>query len=161
MNIRDNLLVTVIGVTIIAPATFILGLYWLTKDPTLRPLGITEAKLASAGMTEHNGAILTTISIAEGIQLDTSREELERTINNAFDMYDTESRFNYVRAPSGKGVSVTYTIGKNQFGPFPIKHASEGIRPAALAHSMLVKHVKSVDQKRRQNMSLIERVFAE
>lgn len=161
MNIRENLLVCVVAAMIVAPATFVMGLYWLTNDPTLRPLGITEAKLASAGMSENSGAILTTIRIAEGAQLGSSREDLERAINNAFDVYGTESRFKYIRARKARGVSVTYTIGKSQLGPYPISHASEGIRATALAHRMMQKQAKVSNRRRRENMTLLQRVFAE
>ncbi|MGH1330171.1 MAG: hypothetical protein ACRBBK_04770 [Paracoccaceae bacterium] len=161
MSIRDNLYVSLAAAAIVGPATFILGLYWFTNDPTLRPLGITEAKLASAGMSENNGAILTTIHIPDGAELGTSRANLERAINNAFDTYNTESRFRYVRTPNARGVSVTFSIGKSQIGPYPINRASEGIRPTAQAHRMLVKQAKATEQRRRQNMTLLDRVFAE
>lgn len=161
MKYRENLLVCILAALIVAPATFAMGLHWFTNDPTLRPLSITRAKLAFASMGKKDSSILTTIRVPEGVELGKTRADLEKAINGAFDTYDAEAHFKYVRSRNSRNVSVTYSIGKSVIGPFSIKRASEGIRPAAQAHRMLVKQAKLNEQRERQNMSVLDRIFAD
>jgi len=144
---RDNIYLSIAAALIVTPASFMLTWFWLTDDPTLRPLGITERKLVNAGLVASGGPIVTTVRLGAGASLPMSRSDFEASINQAFDLYGLESKFVYASHP-GSGIQITYTVGKSRIGAYSLRRAAEGIRPTADAFRMAAKHSKNkVDAK--------------
>lgn len=157
---RDNIYLSIAAALIVTPASFMLTLFWLTGDPTLRPLGITEEKLADAGRIASGGPIVTTVLMGKGASLPMTRAQFETSINRAFDLYGLESKFKYA-AHSGSGIRITYTVGKSRIGVYSLRRAAEGIRPTAEASQMATRHAKSQAQAKAARLSWLERITAD
>lgn len=139
---RNSLLLSVIAALIVTPASAMLALYWLTGDPTLRPLAITAAKLRAAGrMNRPEVRVVIDTGNANAARL---KQELEPGLRAAFDMYQIEPVFDYHR--SGRDVRVTYFVGVNRIGPYSLHQAPSGIRPAAEAYRMQMAHAGAPGQ---------------
>ena len=131
---RDSLFLSILAMLLVTPASFALGLYWLTNDPTLRPLAQTHANV-SGNDAPRRHSIVTIIAMPSG----GAHPTLEQAIANAFDTYDTSTLFRYEHAP-GTGIQISYHAGKSRIGPFSLRRASEGIRPAVEAQRLARHH---------------------
>ena len=60
---KDTIVILLITVFIVTPAILALGAYFVTKNPSLRPLGITVERLSEAGQLENKSLIIAVIDI--------------------------------------------------------------------------------------------------
>jgi len=124
----------IIVVVVVLPTAISLGWYHISKDPNLRPLGITEQALR-----KHEGGSkgLEIVALVEWVQPRTARQtqaQLELALTRAFQAKGAEVR---VVFREGRDVTrITYIVGTSSLGPFPIARASEGVESAVQAFHM-------------------------
>ncbi|MCK0126691.1 hypothetical protein MWU76_20035 [Gelidibacter sp. F2691] len=115
------------------PTAAALTWYAVTKDPTIRPLGITKTALekqASIGGAELT--ILIKYDPAEGAM---ASEALGVKIANAFEAKGVEGEVK-LRRVQGHEMSVTYLVGASTIGPYRASQATSGINAAVGAYRM-------------------------
>ncbi|SFJ55250.1 hypothetical protein [Celeribacter neptunius] len=147
---KDTIVIGLITVFIVTPAVLALTAYFITKNPSLRPLGITVDRLSEAGQLENNGLIIAVVDIGSESRKASSKTQYEAAIEKAFNQLNAEVRVKFRTIP-GSNVNVTYLVGESRIGPFPASRASEGILPAIEAEKMVVAHRKATvkEQERR------------
>lgn len=125
----------VVLAVILAPTAISLGWYQLSKNPNLRPLGITRESLMSYASGFIGGhEIVATVAWVPPKSSRYSKARLKDAITNAFGAKGVDVR---VVFREGKGRTlVTYTVGKSTIGPYPTSRAAEGISAAIEAMRM-------------------------
>jgi hypothetical protein len=119
---------------VIAPTVLALAWYALSKDPNLRPLGITREALQTYAGTGPGVEIVATIEgMAPGMDA-AAQTRLKQSIRESFRAKGVEVRIE--TRDGSSGARVTYTVGKTQLGPYPTSRASEGIEEAVEAFRM-------------------------
>ncbi|NDW54217.1 hypothetical protein [Aliiroseovarius sp. PrR006] len=132
---RNLKILIAIIVVVVLPTAVALTWYWVTKDPTIRPLGITKRALVER--TAEDGGLLT-IVIRFDPALDTKASEvLGEKISYAFEAKGVVASVKSLPAP-GQDMTVTYLIGASIIGPYSASHASSGINAAVGAYRMVV-----------------------
>ncbi|SPF79156.1 hypothetical protein ALP8811_03093 [Aliiroseovarius pelagivivens] len=132
---RNIKILIAIIVVVVLPTVAALAWYAVTKDPTIRPLGITKQALVE--QTSDDGAMLT-IVIRFDPDEDTKTSELLGTkIAYAFEAKGVVGSVKRLPVP-GNEMTVTYLIGASTIGPYPASHASTGINAAVGAYRMIV-----------------------
>jgi len=139
MALRRNLIyLAVLIAAVVLPSALALGWYSYSKDPNMRPLGITrEALLRYAARIGGFGEvdIVARVAWVPGTSGGYSRAALEQALINAFAAKGAEIRVDFVPA-QGPVTLVTYEVGKSEIGPYTIARASEGIAAAVEAFRM-------------------------
>ncbi len=135
MKQQSNLRYLAVLVLIIStPSLLALAWFYYTKDPNLRPLGLTvEALQNYAGV----GPGVEIVAVVDGINPNISteaRDQLRATLETAFQAKGVDVR---VVMNEGSGSPrVTYNVGKTILGPYPTSQASAGISDAVEAFRM-------------------------
>ncbi len=114
---------------IVLPTAMMLGWYIYTRDPNLRPLGITREALRDSGAIDRPVDIVAYVygPRAPGRQLGAG-------LRASFEAKGVELRL--VFREEGKTTKVTYAIGRSVLGPYTRAHAAEGINAAVEALRM-------------------------
>ncbi|WP_300516084.1 hypothetical protein [Aliiroseovarius sp.] len=124
---------------VVAPTAGALTYYWWTKNPSVRPLGITRESLDAF---ERGGGpvfeIIAQISYDPRHSGGRSQAELHRIFSNAFRAKGVHVNVKFART-GGAGTWVTYVVGPSTIGPYPLSEASNGINKAVEAYRMSVK----------------------
>lgn len=160
---RETILFFLIPALLIGPTVVILAAYAVTKNPTLRPLGVTLERLIAAGEVD-NAHITVSVRVGDRAKMPAPRDEFEKALHSAFRPFNTEVSVEFIDVPGSTSATVTYIVGNSRIGPFSPNRAAEGIGAAAEAERMLVAHRKAkriADAKARQNGPWWQRVFAE
>jgi len=124
-------LLVIVFVTL--PTAAALLWYHVSRDPNLRPLGITQQALrAYAGKSEGLEIIAVVDWVAPGGGF--SRAHLDTTLRRAFRAKGTDVR---VEFREGRGATrVSFIVGKTVLGPYAVINASEGVAAAVEAFNM-------------------------
>ncbi len=135
MKQQSNLRYLVVLVLIIsAPSVLALAWFYYTKDPNLRPLGLTvEALQNYAGI----GPGIEIVAVVDGINSSISEEarnQLRATLETAFQAKGVDVRV--VMHEGAGSPRITYNVGKTILGPYPTSQASVGISEAVEAFRM-------------------------
>ncbi|WP_371170255.1 hypothetical protein [Aliiroseovarius sp. 2305UL8-7] len=130
---RGIRLLALIVIVVTLPSAAALSWYHYTKDPTLRPLGISK----NDPIREANGEL---VNIVAHIRWDNLNEAqpLDRfryALVEAFDIKNIEITVDVVDAP-GQGTTVVYDVGASHIGPFPKQRAAKGVNAAIAAYRM-------------------------
>lgn len=124
------LIITVLALPSVASLTW----YHISRDPNLRPLGITEQALKAHRGGGEGVEIVALVDWAPPRTGDFSRSQLAITLQRAFEAKGVEVR---VVFREGAGVTrVTYRVGRTVLGPYSTGRASEGIAAAVEAYHM-------------------------
>lgn len=152
---KDTIVILLITVFIVTPAILALGAYFVTKNPSLRPLGITVERLTEAGQIENKSLIVAVIDIGTETKDPTSKQTYKQAIETAFDRLETEASVKFRSIPGSSQTTITYIVGESRIGPFPVSRAAEGILAAAQAERMIVTQRRAVakEQERRETLS--------
>lgn len=130
---RNLKLLIAITTVVVLPTLAALTWYAITKDPTIRPLGITKRALEQQGSTDAAGLIiLITFDPAEDA---IASEALGRKITRALEAKGVTGEVEYRRI-QGHEISVTYLVGASEIGPFRASKAKNGINAAVGAYRM-------------------------
>lgn len=122
---------------VVTPTAISLLWYWLTGNPLIRPLGITQEKIQAY---EGGGKALEIIAVVEWDQARAgtlSQDELGTVLSQAFRSKGLKVRLMY--RPSDTGIRVTYKVGPSVIGPFSQGRAAEGVGAAVDAYRMLAR----------------------
>ncbi len=133
---RMNLLLPAIIFAVALPATAAYLYYRATKDPTLRPLGVTKEELAATLGDEHVLDIVVEIDWGQNRMLATPKSEVEQAISQTLSAFALDHRFRHRDVP-GEAVQITYVVAHNRFGPYTPVRAAEGIRAAVAAMQIM------------------------
>ncbi|SMR82218.1 hypothetical protein SAMN04488030_2563 [Aliiroseovarius halocynthiae] len=122
-------------VIVVLPTAGALTWYFVTKDPTIRPLGITKRALM-ARTTDESGMLII------WIEYDPSEDQqASKALGNTI-MFSLEAKgvVGVVkRHPMpGQDMSVAFVFGASTIGPFPASKASLGISAAVGAYRMVI-----------------------
>ena len=129
---RINLLLPAIIAAVALPGTAAYLYYRATKNPTLRPLGVTKEELAATMGEEHVLDIVVQINWGRDRASRTPRPDLELAISRTLSAFAVDHRFRH-KEVSGDVVQITYVVAHNRFGPYSPARAAEGIRAAVAA----------------------------
>ncbi len=125
---------------VVAPSAAALGYYYITKNPTIRPLGITRESL-DAYERGHTSAVF---EIVAHIAYDPrhsggiSQDELHRALTTAFRAKGVHVNVQLERSEKA-GTWITYVVGPSTIGPYPLSEGALGINQAVEAYRMTVK----------------------
>ncbi len=133
---RINLLLLAIIIVVAMPGTGAYLYYRATKDPTLRPLGVTKEELAATLGDEHVLDIVVQIDWGRDRQSRSPKSDLERAISRTLSAFAVDHRFRH-KDVAGDSVQITYVVAHNQFGPYTPARAAEGIRAAVSAMQIM------------------------
>jgi len=124
----------VVILAVIAPTLVSLGWYQLSKNPSLRPLGITKQALSA-----YNGGLdgVELVAYVDWVPPRTgnfTKAQLTRDLTTSFAAKGAEARIVF---RDGVGTTrITYVIGQSRLGPYTIARAAEGIVAAVEAYRM-------------------------
>jgi hypothetical protein len=118
-----------------APSLVTVGLYKVTGDPSLRPMSITEEKVAATDFATGGDVVRIRIywrGAAEGFG---TASDLADALRRAFDSKGVDSMI-AVMQMNDRGVTMLdMRAGAMHYGPFPVADAARHVSPAAAAVS--------------------------
>lgn len=119
----------------ILPSAVALSWFHVTKNPNLRPLGLTREALRAytGGYGDGTGVV----ARVTGADLSGDRQAaLARALTNAFGAKGVDLEVKFL--PGTGPPVVSYVIGTSVVGPYPATRAAEGIGAAVEAYRMRV-----------------------
>ncbi|GKY86617.1 hypothetical protein [Sinisalibacter aestuarii] len=119
---------------VVMPTAMSLAWYAISRDPNLRPLGITKQALYAYNGGGDGVEIVAVVDWPASDTGERSRAQLTRALTESFAAKGVEIRIEF-RAGQAAG-QVTYIIGKSVLGPYPTTRAAEGISAAVEAFRM-------------------------
>lgn len=137
---KETIVVSLVAAFIVLPAALSLSAYFITKNPNFRPLGITLDSLTEAGLIESSGEIIAVISIGDRSQKQTSKKEYTKALESTFEILESEVEVKFRTVPNSSEISVTYLVGLNRIGPYPITQAASGVKAAVRAERLVKAH---------------------
>lgn len=132
---RNLKILIAIVVVVVLPTAAALTWYAVTKDPTIRPLGITKRALVE--QTAEEGGLLTILIRFDPAQDAKASEALGAKIVHAFEAKGVAGNVKHLPVP-GQEMTVTYLIGASTIGPYSASQAPSGINAAVGAYRMVV-----------------------
>ena len=133
------LLALILGVA--TPTLASLGYFWMTGDPTFRPLGLSKTALDSFETERAKMDILAEVYWGQDAKASHSKPEVRRMLSQAIGAYDVDYRVNF-NTTAGDKISVVYVVLGSRLGPYPISQAGRGIGPAV---SALRRNIKAAE----------------
>lgn len=128
-NYHINLSLPALIVAVTLPAASAYLYYHATQDPTLRPLGVTQEELAVTDNAGNTAAINVRLDWGEDTTLKLSHKQVQETLTRTLAAFNAEFWFTINTVP-GNRVRVSYHVGANKFGPYPITDTTDGLRVA-------------------------------
>lgn len=129
MKRSEAVFLSIIVALVVTPATIVLSIYKVTKNPNLRPLSITAESLAavpdSTGATRQ---IIVTIASPTGTDPST-HAKLESDLIRAFDSFLLKPVIVHT-VGTENSATIAYQVGANTVGPMPLSQAASGLRLA-------------------------------
>jgi hypothetical protein len=119
---------------IVLPTAISLGWYHVSKDPNLRPLGITEQSLRAYNGNAEGLEIVAVVDWVPPATGNQSQAQFALSLTRAFRAKGAEVRV--VFREGRETTRITYMIGRSTLGPFPIGRASDGVSAAVQAFRM-------------------------
>ena len=113
---RLNLILPALIIAVALPATAAYTYYRTTRDPTLRPLGITREEMAATFGEKHVLDITVEIDWGADTNFADSRETLQSILSRSLTAANADHHFQIKDVP-GEDVLITYVVGYNHFGP--------------------------------------------
>lgn len=141
---KETIIVGVVAAFIVLPAALSLSAYFITKNPNLRPLGITIDKLTEAGLISDSGEIIAVISIGDRSVARTSKSEQKKALKSTFEIFGAEVRVKFRTVPNSSNVSITYLVGQSKIGPYPMSQAASGVKAAVRAERLVKTHLRKL-----------------
>ncbi|PTQ70129.1 hypothetical protein [Celeribacter persicus] len=151
---KDTIVITLITVFIVTPAILALTAYFITQNPSLRPLGITVERLTEAGQLENKSLIIAVVDIGAETKATTTKDQYRTALETAFARMEAEVQVKFRSIPGSSGVNVTYLVGESRIGPFPIARAAAGVAAATQAERMVVAQRRAVEQEQERRAQL-------
>ncbi len=131
---RSFAYLSLIVLVVVLPTAIALAWYQVSRDPNLRPLGITEQALRAYN---GQGEGLEIVAVVDWVPPHTgnfTRAQLQTALDQSFRAKGVEVR---VEFRDGRGeTQITYLVGRTMLGPFPTARSSEGVSAAVEAYKM-------------------------
>lgn len=124
-----NLSLPALIAAVALPATSAYLYYHTTQDPTLRPLGVTKEELAVTDSAGNSSSINVQLNWGTEATLNLSPGEVQEILSRTLGAFNAEFWFTVNMVP-GDRVRVSYHVGANKFGPYPISDTTDGLRIA-------------------------------
>jgi len=118
-----------------APSLVTVGLYKITGDPTLRPMSVTEERVAATDYETGGPVVRVRIywrGAAEGFG---TADDLASALRRAFDSKGVETRIAVLEMHDRGVTMLDMRAGSMRYGPFPVTEAARHVTPAAAAVS--------------------------
>ncbi|WP_298498802.1 hypothetical protein [uncultured Maritimibacter sp.] len=120
---------------IVLPTVASLGWFAVTKNPNLRPLGVTEENLRAFDKGGAEGVrIVAQVDWAQAQADGVSRAEVERLLRRAFAAKGLDVTVSFSEGAERMGV--TYRVGYSRIGPYALQEAALGVNAAVDAYHM-------------------------
>ncbi len=132
---RQYMLLSAVIITLVLPAAGAFWLYYYTKNPYWRPLGITREKLAAVSREAKYVAISVVVDWGRDRMGGLSQDQLRAQISATLNMRTDDYFFRFREVP-GNDIGVSFSVGPNLYGPYPPDRMIEGISPALEALEM-------------------------
>lgn len=129
-----NAYLFVVVVVVILPTVVALGWYHVSKDPNLRPLGVTEQALRKHQGTAEGLEIVALVEWVQPPSATQTQAQLTLALTRAFRAKGAEVRV--IFREGRDATRITYVVGKSSLGPFAITQASYGVEAAVQAFNM-------------------------
>ena len=126
--------VTLIILVLALPTAGALGWFYLTRDPNLRPLGITREALRAYGEAGQGVEVVAYVDWVQPGGSATARRHLADDLAISFAAKGVDVRV--VFRDGHDATLITYVVGKSVFGPYPATRAAEGVAAAVEAYRM-------------------------
>lgn len=120
-------------VAVAAPAAIALLAFYITGDPRLRPLSLTEDQMVEVEPPVADGLVRVEVHWASTETTTAPALALARSIKATFEAKGQDAWVLVLRDFSGAESHVLYRVGTNVFGPYPLGSAAKGVRPALKA----------------------------
>lgn len=132
---RNLKLLIAITTVVVLPTVTALTWYAVTKDPTIRPLGITKRALM-AQTTDASGMLIILIQYDPAEDMQASKMLGDKILLSlkAKGVAGTIKR----HPISGHDMSVIFLFGASTIGPYPATKAASGIKAAVGAYRMVI-----------------------
>lgn len=131
---RSLAYVMLIIAVVVLPTVAALGWYQYTRDPNLRPLGITREALREYG---DPSAGVEVVAYVDGVSPETSQAARQRLANDLRISFASKGVDVRLVFRDGEGTTrITYVIGNSVIGPYSTARAAEGIAAAVEAYRM-------------------------
>ncbi|MCB1347289.1 MAG: hypothetical protein R3D59_04935 [Paracoccaceae bacterium] len=131
---RSLIYLMTIILVIVLPTAIALGWYQFTRDPNLRPLGITREALRDFGAPGVGVDLIAYVDWPVSQATSPAKRQLAGDLLASFASKGVEARLVF-RDTDGPA-KVTYVIGKSVIGPYPASRAAGGIAAAVEAYRM-------------------------
>lgn len=127
-RLRQNYPTIAIAIIAVAmPALLSLGYYYVTGDPTFRPLGITIERLAERGEAVGNDVIFGTITYDGTPDGEKEAEMLSERLVTVFIGKGVDASFRLVPEPDAEPLQIYFYVDDARLGPFNPTTAPRGI----------------------------------
>ncbi len=138
---RNFLYMLAVILLVMMPTSVSLAWYYFTRNPNLRPLGITqEAILAYENLIGRSAQVIVRVEWSDASGSEAVLERFAAQIERAFEAKGVEARV--ISQMGAEQTLISYSIGRSFLGPYRGAHASDGIRASVEALRMLQKPVR-------------------
>ncbi len=126
--------VMLIIAVVVLPTAIMLSWYQFTRDPNLRPLGITREALRAYGIPGGGVEVVAYVDGPTGGAGESARRRLANDLRASFGSKGVDVRLVFREAPGS--ARITYVIGNSVIGPYSPNRAAEGVAAAVQAYRM-------------------------
>ena len=131
---RSLAYVMLIIAVVVLPTVVALGWYQYTRNPNLRPLGITREALREYGVPGTGVDVIAYVDWPAARAGGSARRQLESDLQASFASKGVDVVLVFRDAPGS--VRITYKIGNSVLGPYSTARAAEGVAAAVEAYRM-------------------------
>lgn len=133
---RQIMLLLGLIICVALPAAGSLTLYFVTGNPLLRPLGITQEKLSDVDASPENASIMVEVGWGRDYAGRMTQSDVRRFVVNAFKT-NTDDFFFRFRDVEGQAIGISFVVGANRYGPYPPGRIINGMIPSLVALKMV------------------------
>lgn len=137
-NNRRYSLLFVIILFAALPATTAYLRYHITKDPTLRPLGLDYEELVAEDSPSISASVRVNVDWGQDRTGGSTQKEMRTFISHIMSGHTDDYVLKFTNVPGDK-IAVTLSVGRNRYGPFAPSQLAEGLHLALVALEMATK----------------------
>jgi len=125
-------------VVVTLPAAGMSIMYYFTQNPNLRPLSITQEKLAAIENPDRSALMTVHVDWGQELSGTATKADLRDLVAGVLGRRTDNYTFKFNDVP-GDRIGVTIVVGPNRYGPYPPNQIMNGIVPALVALDMTLK----------------------
>ena len=135
MSIRKYVPLIAILTVVTFPALLMTIAFYITDNPSLRPLSVTVEKLAILEGSTDDVAIYVHVDWGQDRTGTATKADLHKLVSDVLGRRTDNYVFRFNDVP-GDRIGVTFVVGPNRYGPYPPARMLDGIAPALVALDM-------------------------